>query len=111
MELLERYVAALLNKSASEIAELFDETAKYDDYNQTGAFSTETHLFGKVAIDMYFSNRFVFHTYGVTSGNVIDDRTAEITFTVGEKEKTAKVILGNITADGKIAKLTIMKAE
>ena len=110
MELLQKYLNGLLSKNASEIAELFDETAKYDDYNQTGIFATETHLIGKAAIDMYFSNRFVFWTYIVTGGKVTDENNAEITFMVGEEAKTAKVILGGVSENGKITKLTILPA-
>lgn len=110
MELLQSYITGLLNKKAADIAELFDNLAKYDDYNLTGMFSTETHLIGKVAIDMYFSNRFVFYTYIVTGGKVLDDNTAEITFMVGEEAKTAKVLLGGVSPEGKITKLTIASA-
>lgn len=107
MSLLKEFLNKMKSSDILGLTDLFDIDATLDDYCQSGMFNTETHLIGREAIDMYFSNRFIFQTYLFKNGELHDDSHGEMEVMIVGALKRVSVHLQEVTEDRKIKSLVI----
>lgn len=107
MEVLNEFFTRLSAKDAPGLSELFAPEATFDDASPSGMFALETHLIGKEAIDMHFSNRFVFRTYLCTGFNLTDSLNGTADLVVTGKPSRANVSITALTPEGKIQSMTL----
>ena len=108
--MIEKYAEAMTAGDYKALAALFSDGCRYFDYCPIGSNKENYHVYGRAGVDMFFHNKFVFHTLVVTDPVIENDRTANFVVAYSGRYIFVRATINELDEDGLIRELTVCPA-
>lgn len=108
--MIEKYIEAMMNRDYKALAACFAPKCRYFDYCPIGANRDNYHVYGRVAIEMFFRNKFTFGILSISDPVIESDTSANFLVAYGGTYLYAQASIELATEDGLIQELTVRPA-
>ena len=108
--MIEKYIEAMMNRDYKALAACFAPKCRYFDYCPIGTNRDNYHVYGRVAIEMFFHHKFTFGILAISDPVIESETSANFLVSYGGTYLYARASIELIDEDGLIHELTVRPA-
>lgn len=108
--MIQQYIDAMMKGDYKALAECFAPKCRYFDYCPIGTNRDNYHVYGKVAVEMFFHHKFTFRILSISDPVIESDTSANFLVSYGGTYLYARASIESADENGLIQELTVRPA-
>lgn len=107
---IERFIHAMETRDYKALAACFSEDGQYIDYSPSVIRMPNHHVYGRAAVEMFFTNRFTFGLQAISTPVIAGDNQATYNNIHYGQVLPVQALIGRLDEAGLISQLIIQPA-